>query len=51
MHLDGEPATVGDALESLFKLHRALRDRVLTEQGDIRQHVNIFVGVRRRKAN
>ncbi len=44
VHLDGEAATVGDALESLFKLHRALRDRVLNEQGEIRQHVNIFVG-------
>lgn len=42
--LPGEFATVGDALDSLWKHHVALRDRVLTETGDIRQHVNIFVG-------
>lgn len=40
----GDFATVGDVLESLWKQHIALRDRVLTEQGEIRQHVNIFVG-------
>ena len=33
-----------DALCSLWKKHIALRDRVLNEQGEIRQHVNIFVG-------
>ena len=42
--LSGEYATVGDVLDSLFKQHIALRDRVLDEQGEIRQHVNIFVG-------
>lgn len=35
---------VNDALRSLWNKHIALRDRVLTEQGEIRQHVNIFVG-------
>ena len=42
--LSGEFATVADALDSLWKHHIALRDRVLNEQGEIRQHVNIFVG-------
>ena len=42
--LDGDFATVGDALDSLWLRHRALRDRVLNEQDEIRQHVNIFVG-------
>jgi len=42
--LDSEFATVEDVLDSLWKRHLALRDRVLTETGDIRQHVNIFVG-------
>lgn len=42
--LRGEFATVGDALNSLWKQHFALRDRVLTETGEIRQHVNIFAG-------
>jgi len=42
--LTGEYATVGDVLDSLWQRHLRLRDRVLTETGDIRQHVNIFVG-------
>ena len=42
--LPGEFATIGDALDSLWQKHAALRDRVLTETGDIRQHVNIFAG-------
>lgn len=44
IYLSGEFATVGEALDSLWKKHVALRDRVLTETGDIRQHVNIFAG-------
>lgn len=50
--LPGKFATVADALDSLWNVHSALRDRVLNEQGEIRQHVNIFVGtadVKRRK--
>jgi len=42
--LDGSPATVADALESLWQLHPALRDRIVDEQGAVRQHINIFVG-------
>ena len=42
--LDGDFATVNDTLNALWKRHGALRDRVLTETGDIRQHVNIFSG-------
>jgi molybdopterin synthase sulfur carrier subunit len=37
-------ATVRDALESLFALYPGVRDRVLTEQGEVREHVNVFVG-------
>jgi molybdopterin converting factor small subunit len=33
-----------DALEGLFAAHPGIRDRVLTERGEIRQHVNVFVG-------
>jgi molybdopterin synthase sulfur carrier subunit len=44
VRLEDEFSTVRDVLETLFQRHRALRDRVLTEQGDIRRHVNIFVG-------
>lgn len=41
--IDAKPATVGDALNQLWSRHVGLRDRVLTEQGAVRQHVNIFV--------
>jgi MoaD family protein len=45
-HVDVETSgsTLQDALEALFTAHPALRDRVLTEQGGIREHVNVFVG-------
>jgi molybdopterin converting factor small subunit len=36
--------TLRDALEALFAAHPGIRDRVLTEQWEIREHVNIFVG-------
>jgi sulfur-carrier protein len=42
--LQGSYATVAEALEALWREHPALRDRVLNEQGEIRQHVNIFAG-------
>ncbi|MFB6072009.1 MAG: ubiquitin-like small modifier protein 1 [Halobacterium sp.] len=34
-------ATVGDALDALLAARPALRDRVLTEDGDLREHVNV----------
>jgi molybdopterin converting factor small subunit len=37
-------ATVEQALGQLWRLYPGLRDRVLTEQGQVRPHVNIFVG-------
>jgi len=36
--------TVGEALAALWKVYPGLRDRVVTEQGEVRQHLNIFVG-------
>jgi molybdopterin synthase sulfur carrier subunit len=36
--------TLQDALERLFAVYPGLRDRVLTEQWEIREHVNVFVG-------
>jgi sulfur-carrier protein len=41
--LEGSPENVGEALEGLWKQHIGLRDRVLTEQGAVRPHVNVFV--------
>jgi molybdopterin converting factor small subunit len=31
-------------LSALWALYPGLRDRVATEQGEIREHVNIFIG-------
>ena len=36
--------TLRDALEALFAVHPAMRDRMLTERGAIREHVNVFIG-------
>ena len=38
------PSTVGEALQALADLHPGIRDRVVTEQGEVRPHVNVFVG-------
>jgi molybdopterin synthase sulfur carrier subunit len=43
VRLPGEFVTVAHALDSLWAEHAALRERVLNEQGEIRQHVNVFV--------
>ena len=39
---EGEHGTVAEVLSALWAERAALRDRVLNEQGEIRQHVNIF---------
>lgn len=44
LDLPGAPRTVRDALDALRGLHPGVLDRVLTEQGDVRRHVNVFVG-------
>ena len=36
--------TLHDALDALFAAHPGVRDRILTEQGEVREHVNVFVG-------
>jgi molybdopterin converting factor small subunit len=42
--IDEPCATVADALAVVAARLPALTDRVLTEQGDLRRHVNVFVG-------
>lgn len=41
--LDSAPATVAQALDSLWQQHVGLRDRVVNERGQLRPHVNIFL--------
>jgi molybdopterin converting factor small subunit len=42
--IDERCDTVRDALAAVAARWPALSDRVLTEQGEVRQHVNVFVG-------
>ena len=42
--INAAPATVREALESLWRIHPGLRDRIVDEQGEVRQHINVFVG-------
>jgi molybdopterin converting factor small subunit len=44
VQLDASCSTVRDALGQVAARWPALVDRVLTEQGELRRHVNIFVG-------
>lgn len=41
--LERNVSSVGEALNQLWSAYGGLRDRVLTEQGNVRQHVNVFV--------
>lgn len=42
--LEGEAGTVGGALGLLRASHPAVYERIVTERGEVRQHVNLFVG-------
>ena len=44
VNVETSGGTLRDALEALFAAHPGLRDRILTERGETRQHVNVFVG-------
>lgn len=41
---EGSFATVDDALRALGNQYPGVSERVLTETGEVRQHVNIFLG-------
>jgi sulfur-carrier protein len=41
--LDSSPTTVGQAFAQLWQMYPGLRDRVLTERGEVRRHVNVFL--------
>jgi molybdopterin converting factor small subunit len=44
VQLSGSPATLLEALQLLWAAYPGLRDRLLTEEGHLREHINIFVG-------
>lgn len=43
IEVESGAATVGEALNDLWRQHIGLRDRVVNEQGALRPHVNIFL--------
>ncbi|HWM90130.1 MAG TPA: ubiquitin-like small modifier protein 1 [Thermoanaerobaculia bacterium] len=43
VRIEGTACTIGEALSLLWASYPAVRDRVLTELGEVRPHVNIFV--------
>jgi sulfur-carrier protein len=42
--IEDSPASLADALSALWTLYPGVRDRIATEQGHVREHINIFVG-------
>lgn len=44
IEIDSSPNNVGEALDCLFLQYPGIRDRIVNEQGEIREHVNLFVG-------
>jgi sulfur-carrier protein len=42
--IEQSPTTLADALEALWKRCPGMRARVVTEQAQIREHINVFVG-------
>jgi len=44
LELETRCGTVADALDELGRRWPAVLDRILTEQGEVREHVNVFVG-------
>ena len=43
LRLERSPGTVGEALAELAAVYPGVRDRVVTEQGEVRPHINVFV--------
>ena len=42
--VEQSPSTLAEALSVLWTLYPGVRDRIATEQGQVREHINIFVG-------
>jgi molybdopterin synthase sulfur carrier subunit len=44
VQIEHSPKTLAEALSALWIIYPGLRDRIATEQGQVREHVNIFIG-------
>jgi molybdopterin synthase sulfur carrier subunit len=43
VEIEPGPTTLAEALSALWALYPGVRDRVATEQGQVREHINIFI--------
>ena len=43
VEIEHSPTTLADALSALWTLYPGVRDRIATEQGQVREHINIFI--------
>lgn len=44
VEIELSPGTLSDALSALWTRYPGLRDRIMNEQQQVRQHINIFIG-------
>jgi molybdopterin converting factor small subunit len=44
VQIEHSPKTLAEALSALWTIYPGVRDRIATEQGQVREHVNIFIG-------
>jgi molybdopterin synthase sulfur carrier subunit len=44
VEIEHSPTNLADALSILWTLYPGVRDRIATEQGQVREHINIFIG-------
>lgn len=44
VEIAASPKNVREAFEALYAQHPGVRDRLVNEEGQLREHINIFVG-------
>jgi molybdopterin converting factor small subunit len=44
VQINESPDVLSDALSALWARYPGVRDRIVTEQGEIREHINVFIG-------
>lgn len=44
VEIEHEAATLNEILAQLWLAYPGLRDRIITEQGQVRIHINLFIG-------
>jgi molybdopterin converting factor small subunit len=44
VQIEHPPKTLAEALSALWTMYPGVRDRIATEQGQVREHINIFIG-------